>query len=127
MTDGAAIHHDSPTAFAFQVAIDTFEAMEALEAQGEEPTVAALRHTLSGGVHDPSITPERVEQGMAQVKRWRADPHTRAILRYRQRIIAQKPVLADLRLVCHRVQHTLNTVLRELDQTLRDTLTDSLP
>jgi len=100
MTDGADIHHDSPTAFAFQVAIDTLEAMEALEARGEEPTVTALRHTLSGGAHDPSITPERVEQGMAQVRRWRADPHTRAILRYRQRIIAQRPVLLAMSVIC---------------------------
>lgn len=60
-----------PPDFEFWIAFDCLEAMQAIAARGEVPTLEAVQHQLDPKGNDPTVTLSLVEQGLAQVRRWR--------------------------------------------------------
>ena len=107
--------------FDFQVALDTLEAMEALEARDEIPTPDAVRRELDPPGDDPTVTLPRIAQGIAQVGRWREQATTQAILQQRRELNALQWRLYGTALVCHRLQGCLKTLISDLDRILKST------
>ena len=104
---------------AFQVALDTLEAVENLEHRQQLPTPDAIREVLDPHGSDPSITPALVAQGLAQVRRWREQQVTHDILRHRRELLALKWELYFTTLECQRLQRGIETLLDDLDQRLQ--------
>lgn len=104
---------------AFQVAMDTLEAVENLEYRQQLPTPDAVREVLDPPGTDPSITPALVAQGLAQVRRWREQQVTHDLLRQRRELMALKWELYFTTLACQRLQRGIETLLHDLDGMLQ--------
>lgn len=104
---------------AFQVALDTLEAVENLEHRQQIPTPDAVREVLDPQGSDPSITPALVAQGLAQVQRWREQRVTCDLLQQRRELMALKWELYFTTLACQRLQRGIETLLHDLDRLLQ--------
>jgi hypothetical protein len=56
----------------YWIALDCWEALEILEARGKTPTPVDVQRILDPAGNDPTVTLAAIEQGMAQVQRWKA-------------------------------------------------------
>lgn len=60
----------------YWIALDCWEAMETLEAQGKTPTAAAVQRLLDPEGNDPTVTLSTIERTIAEVQRWQAQMMT---------------------------------------------------
>jgi hypothetical protein len=113
-----------PLPLEFQVAIDILETIEDLETGAKTPTPAAIRQALDPAGDDPTITLARIEQGLARVASWQAQPANRMILEQRKNLQALKWQVYFTGLACHRLHGCLETLLGDIDQVLNNTLSE---